>query len=369
MELDEFLQPVAFELRELKACQNESLIGNYVRWALDDDFEKGSIVILSFPEYRDYTGEVGEVDEAFQSFRHSLYNMVKSNWRKPLYDLGTILPGETIEDSYFALHQVLSVLSENKAQVILLGGSQAMTFIAYQSAKKKLLNIGTIDYKLDISADMDSLHSDNFISKMILDENPRLLEYVNLGSQAPYNPLESLDVLEQLNFENIRLGKLSEDLSEAEPYIRELDLLSVDMNAMQKSSFDALENINPNGLNEREICGLMRYGGLSKTLYQLIIANYQPKKNDKNSGLIAEMVWYFIEGKNNQKREGRFETFRVQFDEHEVVFVKSRSSERWWIEVFVDGMIKRVPCSEKDYRSTLNDEIPRRWLRFFKKYY
>lgn len=66
--------------------------------------------ILSVPEYR------GSSHEQLPStdFRSALYQLhAEAHWKKPIYDLGTIEPGATIEDTYYALSNVVSELVKN----------------------------------------------------------------------------------------------------------------------------------------------------------------------------------------------------------------------------------------------------------------
>lgn len=364
MDIEEFLTPVPFDKRA--QSQNEFLIGNTLRYQLDEDLQKEAIVLVSLAE-NGHTMRETE-DPFFFGIREHFADMVKSNWQLPIYDLGTVMPGETFEDTCFAVYSISKQCSEKKLNLVWLGGTQALSHVLFKAIKKKFINVGTIDMRLDIDARQQELSADNFVAKMILNEEQKLLDYVNIGSQAPYNASEEFDVLEHLNFENIRLGKATTNLSLIEPYVRELDLVSVDMSAMQSISFSSAYRNTPNGFNQREICGVMRYLGLSNSVRQLHISNFISGIQQEDA-LLAEMLWYYIDAKNNQKNDNPKETYRVQFGKEEIVFLRGINSERWWIEVMVDGVLKRVPCSEQDYQSTLQGELPNRWLKFYKKFY
>lgn len=368
MDFDEFLIPVPIALRNSHRF-SEFTVSNLVRWEIDEQLGENAIVLLAVAEYQNDGIHALDFDKNFQQIRENFYHLSRSNWQKKIYDLGTILPGSTFEDTCFALHQVVSEITQKGATVIVMGGTQALNYILYKSLKKDLVKVGTVDIKLDIDATHENLNDRNHITKMILDETHRLLGFVNVGSQAPYIAKEEFDILEQLNFEDVRLGKVVEDVKLVEPLFRELDLLSVDMNAMQNASFSNVTKITANGFNEREICGLARYAGLGSMLKVLHIANFIPFEKEADDALIAEMLWYFTEAQNNQKPDSLLETYRVQMDEDEIVFIKSITSERWWIEISADGATKRVPCAEHDYLDALEGELPEKWLRFYKKFY
>jgi hypothetical protein len=101
----------------------------------------------------------------------------------------------------------------------------------------------------------------------------------------------------------------------------------------------------------------------------------------QTSHLAAQMLWYFLEGYYNRKRDvplkskNGFIKFRVSMKqaEQEIVFYKSEKSQRWWMEVPVPSgktQYQRhhmVPCSYKDYETACRDEMPERWWQAFQK--
>ena len=364
MDFSEFLIPVPYELRHKEFTPFS--VFNKVKFEIDEDFDANAIVLITIDE-NDLN--LNNENNGFDFLRDRFYSLSVSNWHRSIYDLGTLQKGATFEDSCFALHQIVSKISSSGASVIVLGGSQAYHYILYKSLQRDLLKVGSIDIKLDIEGHSEELNANNHITKMILDETHRLLEFKNIASQAAYVAREELDILEQLNFEDLRLGKLLEDLKQAEPMLRDLDLLSVDMNVMQYASFQNVYNATPNGLNEREICGLMRYAGLSSTLNVLHISNFELSNISHNSLLLTEMLWYYIEAKNNLKSDESKDIYRVQSAEGEIIFLFSPTSQRWWIEVEVEEGRSLIPCNESDYLDSMRGEIPHKWLKFFKNFY
>lgn len=364
MDIHEFLVPVPLDIKPQRHSNYQ--VYELINFDAFEDIDAQSIVIVGLLEYQNY---LDIEDPHFSTIRNHFYQLSRSNWSKKIFDLGTILPGETFEDSCFALHQVVHQVVKRGATLVVLGGSQALTYIIYQAIQKDLMKVGTIDIKLDIEGLQEELTADNHITKMILNEESRLLDFYNLGSQAPYVAKEELDILEQLNFENIRLGNITKDLSKAEPYLRELDLLSIDMNVMQYNAFNSVFINTPNGFNEREICGLTRYAGLNDHLKVLHIANFNPAISSIDAHLLAEILWYFVESQNNQKIDGDIQTYRVLLDEDEIVFLKSNISERWWLQMVIDGNKRNIPCNYDDYLMALDGEYPDIWLKFFKKFF
>jgi len=364
MDFSEFLIPVPYELRYKEYMPFSAF--QKIKFEIDEELDSNAIVLIALDE-----NELGidSQNEGLNLLRDSFYSLSVSNWKHSVYDLGTLPKGATFEDTCFALHQVTHELSQTGASIIILGGSQAYNYILYKSLQRDLLKVGTIDIKIDIEGNSQELNANNHITKMIFDETHRLLEYKNIGSQAAYVAKEELDILEQLNFEDLRLGKLIDDIKLAEPMLRELDLLSIDMNVMQYSSFSNAIKLTPNGLNEREICGLMKYAGLSPKMNLLHISNFDSSMPSPSLNLLAEMLWYFVEAKNNHSSNEITETYRVQSTEGEIVFLYSQGSDRWWIEVEVEEGRNMIPCNESDYTDAMKGEIPDNWLKFFKKFY
>lgn len=81
---------------------------------------------------------------------------------------------------------------------------------------------------------------------------------------------------------------------------------------------------------------------------------------------IAQILWYFIDGKNRCKQEAHlddranFNEFNTVFGEVDTVFLQSRKSGRWWMQL---PDKKFIPCSYNDYKMASHNEMPERWLR------
>ena len=180
--------------------------------------------------------------------------------------------------------------------------------------------------------------------------------------------------MERLYFEAYRLGEISNNISVAEPVFRDADLVSVDMTAIQSSFSGNFLQINPNGFDGKEICALTRYAGISDKVSSFGVFNFN--SNEQESVLIAQMIWYFIEGYSFRSGEYPFGSkesyskYIVPIDEDELVFYKSNKTARWWIEIpfltNVNNKLKRntlLPCTNEDYLGACGQEIPERWWK------
>lgn len=361
MNIFEFLEPNADDF-----IYEESSIGRGFVNFNPSEIQHGSIYILGVQNHfgTEYEFSKSILVEWWRSFK----KLYPNNWKRPIWDLGVLIEGEDTSQFLYAFDEIVSSIQKNKGILILVGGTQALSFHIFKGLEKKIKSVCSVDKKLDLENPREEVNAKNWVSHMILKPEHRLLNYYNFGSQIPYNQIENHDILEQLNFQNIGLGKLIENLKKVEPYLRDSHLLSVDMGAMSSACFNSTQN-TVNGLNAREICGIMRYAGLSMDLDALHLSLADDNIKPSNAELLAEMVWYFIDAKNNMKKDGEVHRYRVQWEEEELVFLKSNQSERWWMEVQVDGTTQRIPCEEQDYRDCLKGEIPEKWSYFFKRFF
>lgn len=346
------------------------------------EIKSGSIVLFDIPEYRNSTIDYSEHKN---SFRNSLYKLNKGdNWTREIYDLGTVLPGGKIEDTYFALSQIVAELVKNEIIPILLGGGQDLTLSCYKGFEslERMINICAIDSEFDIGDPNQPVTSKGFVSHLLMQRPCYLFNYASIGIQRPYVKKNDVDLFEKLYFDVCRLGEFNADFKVAEPHLRNADILSVDFSSIKSSETDALCYDKPNGFYAEQVCQLMRYAGISDKMSCVGIFDIHPGQNITASCLIAEMIWYFIDGVS--QRVGDFPIgskkpytkFHVQTEDFsdELVFYKSNKSGRWWLEVKYtssdNNIYERhcmVPCDKQDYEKALANSIPDLWWKTLQK--
>jgi hypothetical protein len=176
-----------------------------------------------------------------------------------------------------------------------------------------------------------------------------------------------LETIDKLRFDCYRVGKVKEHIEEMEPAIRNSHLFSFDIAAIQHSHAPC-NQLTPNGFTGEEACALMQYAGMSANVSTIGIYGYVPRKDvhSLTAKQISHMLWYLIEGIYKSKYEAAFEDksnfneFHLTFAEMETVFLQSRKTSRWWMQL-PDG--KFVACSAHDYLLACNNDMPERWLR------
>ncbi len=379
----DFLNPVEEEVLEFLHTSHPSCIGKNILIHTSDSFpelEHAKIAIFGVLENRREQNRIRDNFD-FNSVRKAFYSLFPGNWEENIADLGDIYPGESVEDTEYAIHEVVKQLIEKNIIPVILGGSQDLTYAQYRAYdyRKNMVNVVNIDAKFDIGNTDSTIDDNSYIGKMIVNPPYNLFNYVNLGYQTYLNPPEEIDLIDKLFFEAYRLGSITEDISLAEPILRDADIVSLDINAISAEASQNLKD-QPNGFNGREICALIRYAGISDKVSSLGLYNLQNLNIDENNNALlpAEIIWYFIEGINFRKNEknisssNNFLKYSVPLDNEVLTFYKSIISERWWIEIptYVNNKLKKptfLPCSHKDYLEACNQEIPDRWYKARRK--
>ncbi len=335
------------------------------------------IAIIGVPEYRG--SFVQSNSPSIDHIRQQLYQLSFYEKKINIADLGNLKLGKTLTDTYFGLRDLIIELIEKNIFPIIIGGTQDLTIglhMAFENFKKPY-TLTTIDNRIDIAFEkMDQVNFLTYLNNIVLEQN-YLFEYINLGHQLCFSIPVAIDLMNNLFYENIRLGILRNQIYLAEPYIRDSHVISIDISAIKNSECGGQIMVSPNGFSAEEICQLTRYAGMSDKLQTIGFFNYL-NDNDNNlngAALIAQAIWYFIEGyvyRLNENPENDNKSFNEYFvtlnDEHQIKFFKSKISNRWWSVVpSKSGKSYYMACSEYDYQNTLRNEIPDRWIKLFKR--
>ena len=238
------------------------------------ELKSKGIALFYVPEYRN--GDISLHQKTNDSFRKYLYALNASeSWRLPVYDLGTLLPGAEINDTYYAVRQIVAELVKNSIIPVLVGGSQDLTFAMYQGFEEleQMINAMNIDFKLDIGDPEEPIAADAFVNRMLMHRPCFLFNYSTLGVQAPFVRKEDLMLFDKLYFDMVRLGEYAADFKVAEPHLRNTDLLSIDLNVLRSADFPNDDFVQPNGLFNHELCQIARYAGISDKLSALGLFN------------------------------------------------------------------------------------------------
>ena len=380
-----FLSPVQDRLVDELELLHEQTIGKKLRIhssTLEPSLEGVKMAIVGVLESRNSVDYVGE-EFQFTEIRKAFYKLFPGNWSHDIADLGDIQRGKTVEDSYFALIQVVSSLIKAKIIPIIIGGSQDLTYANYRAYDKisSMVNIVNVDKSFDLGDSSKPINNGSYLGKIILEQPYNLFNYTALGFQTYFNSQEEIDLMEKLYFESYRLGSITHSISVVEPVLRDADIVTLDINSVQSSEVSLKQKYSPNGFNGREICAISRYAGISNKVTSFGIYEYKPSQNDEATAmLVAQVMWYFIEGVNCRIKDDDFSEsssylkFTVLVESEELVFFKSKKTGRWWIEIpfleYSNTKLKQHPllaCTHEDYIGATKGLIPERWYKAYKK--
>ncbi|MDE3212718.1 MAG: formimidoylglutamase [Bacteroidota bacterium] len=367
-DLYEFLSPVNKAMINDDAGYNDSQFASCIRIYEEElpDLTGVDVVIAGVNEFRG-EGLFASL-HAPDTIRRQLYQL--HYWHKDvaIADIGNIRIGATLNDTYAAAKTVISEILGMHKTLILLGGSHDNTLAQYYAFKdlNQIIEATLVDATIDLRSE-SSLRSNNFLMEMLTVEPNMVRHYNHIGFQSYFVHPRMLETMDKLRFDCYRVGTVKEQLDEMEPVIRNSQLLSFDIAAIRHSDAPA-SHCSPNGLSGEESCNLMRYAGLSSELRTLGIFGYSPEKDlhHLTSLQIAQMIWYFIDGKSRARQEAslkdlqHFNEYHTAFAEVDTVFLQSKKTGRWWMQL-PDGRL--VACSYNDYLTASHNDIPERWLR------
>ena len=338
------------------------------------DIELTDIAIIGISETRNSYFE--STDFNLSNFRKEFYELNLGKWEKSISDLGNLPNGESTKDTYYAITDICLFLREKNIITIIIGGSNDIIFPIFKSYNNFIrnVNIVSIDNQFDLHQEEDLLSSRSYMNKIIIDDSSKLNDFTNLGYQRHLCSPSEIDLMDKLFFDYISLGDLIGDHKRAEPILRDAHIIGLDMKALAWLASGDSEYGNPNGIDSRLICILSRYSGISdKCRY---FGLFELLNNSISTKLYAQIIWYFIEGVNSRfsepifTDESRFIRYNVSVSGRDLIFIKSKESERWWLEIILSEKNENkryLPCLESDYISALNDNIPERWLRAIKR--
>ncbi len=169
---------------------------------------------------------------------------------------------------------------------------------------------------------------------------------------------------------NLSLGNIRSNNSIVEPLLRDTSVLVFNMSALRRSEVRGEINSLPTGLYSEEACQILRYAGESP---KLNIVNIIASDNDTDLGiklmLIAQLIWYFIEGASHiiedtpHSDPKSFDTYLVGLEniDASLSFHKHIQSGKWWISSLSNDN-EYIACSLEDYESAIQGNLSNRLL-------
>jgi len=389
MDISIYFEPVADSLFESIYTGIHPRIGQimnvYHEGSAFPDLQGMQIALLGVNDDRGAVNNAGCSDAA-NEVRRFLYQLFPGAWNAGIADLGNIRKGHSADDTYFALTSALESLISNKIFPIVIGGGHDLTFAIYKAYSNlgQIVNLAVADPMFDLGETSDDLNSNTYLSRIIMQRPNFLFNYTNIGYQTYFVDQPAIDLMKKLLFDIYRLGILHNDLQLTEPLVRNADVLSFDMGAIRAADAPGNANSTPNGFSGDEACQIVRYATMSDKLSTIGFFEMNPifDRNGVTAHLLAQMIWYAIDGFNNRKNDfpasddDSFIRYIVPTKDFTdgIVFIKSRKTDRWWMEI-VCGPENRqkylnhyiVPCTYIDYQTACDNDLPDRWWQMYQK--
>lgn len=384
MEISDYFLPVDIEKISIGNKYKENQLGNKLE-INPSNLDGIDLAIIGISEDRGSVKNKGCANGA-DVVREYLYNLLQGPYSLNVADLGTIQAGNSITDTYFAIKESVDFLLKNQVIPIIIGGSKDLSYGNYLAYTKQeqTINIVDIDSKFSLGNSDEVINSDNYLGKILFHQPNILFNYSNLAYQTYFVDQGELSLIEDLFFDIHRLGVVKSKIQDSEPIIRNADMISFSLNAIAQIDAPANKETSPNGINGEQACQLARYAGMSDKLSSIGFYEFNPliNDNDQTAHLLAQMIWYFIDGFYNRKKDfpacnkKEYVKYTVTIDdgEQELSFYKSPRSDRWWMDVPYHHNFRKkyerhlmLPCTYEDYLTATENELPDRWFQTFQK--
>lgn len=392
MSLVDFLSPIDLEKITPKKGYYTSHLGVKINCYTDTfpDLEenKPDIAIIGVMEDRNAVNNSG-CALGPDYVRERLFELNEGAYTTRIADLGNIRQGANITDTYIALKTVVGELVKKDILPVIIGGGQDLTYaqyLAYEHLEQKV-DVVVVDPRFDLNDDSyyENIEttSQSYLNRIFLHEPNYLFNFSNLGYQTYFASQDSLRVMDKLYFDVHRLGEVTGNIQSAEPIIRNATMVSFDIGAIRSSDAMGNANATPNGFFGHEACQIARYAGFNDKLSSIGFYEFNPAydNNGQTAILLSQMIWYFIDGFYNRKKDlplhprSQYLIYKtsLKHDDHELVFVKSKRSDRWWMQVpYPNNGSKNershlVPCRYEDYNTAVSGEMPDLWWRTYQK--
>jgi formiminoglutamase len=340
------------------------------------DYQYGARLIFR-PDFDQYADQIkialvteGEDLTPYAAFRQAFYKLAYNAPKHGFIDLGGYKGQEA------GLTELLDLLHKKGIFTIVVGQSPhiPLALLEAHSHNTSAISMALADSCLDFGTEA----APSLLKKLLL-KYPDYLGQLNfMGYQSYFVDKSALQFLQQQLFETYRLGKLQEQMHEAEPMLRNMSAFSFQLASIAAVHSPASHNPNPNGFKAQEACQIMRYAGMSDRMNSIALYGYAPEKDDAGltAMLLAQMFWYAVEGFNQRTNEVppvledlvRYE-LQLAVGHLPISFFKSNRTERWWFYVFEHGEQKAIekldidrlyPCSYQDYLLTCEGDLPER---------
>jgi formiminoglutamase len=316
--------------------------------------------------------------KAADSVRESLYQLSHPFTNLHMVDLGNFR-----KNTVDFMIPAIEVLLKANIIPILIGDIAFLSNASYKAFNQLLhqVSLVVVDREANIPNE-DQADPNNYLEEILLQQGEKPYHLSLIGCQAHMTNPELFSYLEAANFDMMRLGRAQAHMEELEPMIRDADLMTFNLAAMEGTAAPEQPAPSPSGFSLSESCIICRYAGMSDKLkaFSIVGVNATLVPLSFTAQAIAQLIWYFLDGVHNRKQD-----FPVSMDglteyivdlkqlDYQLTFWRSSKSGRWWMQIpFKRGKSlqrhRLVSCSYGDYKKASKGELPERLLHALRKY-
>lgn len=357
MNYEEFLiQP---EKIKCEKWQIGSMIGR--------EISEGGVVLIWVSDRRGAGGDAEILD--FNSLRRQFYRLSKLDFEVPVCDLGDLVSGKSVQDTHYILQEVISACLYRKSIPLIIGGSSDLAYSLFYTLNfhHQTINYTHISSAVSLDSNGEEINEQNFLAKIFSTKNFSINNFHLLGYQKHLNHDDILKIVKQVDFDVVRLAEMMGDTSLTEPYFRNADLVTLNCDAVESFAEPFSYRPQVNGLNRREICAYMKETGLGENLKCVGIFNFNFDIHSQlNNQLLAQMLWYLLEGINIQQshpKDKNIETYWIMIDDQNFSFKRDTFSDLWYFGNDED-LNKCLPCSAAEYEDAKKGLLSLRLQKF-----
>ncbi len=365
--LHHWIRPLPKTLRERLPTLPEGTFGRNIQVfdPKDADLSQVKVALL------------GVGDAPARAVREALYRMACPFAPRAVADLGNLRRSEAA--SMRAV--VFELVSANILPIVVAAADELarLQFLAYEETKSAV-SLVVVDEQVRMG-DASLFSPEQCVYTPLLRPRHRLLFHLGLiGYQVHQLPEAWATYLEDQHFDMLRLGKSRAALEEAEPILRDADLLCFHLAALKAAEAPGVLSPSPSGYTWEEACQLCRYAGMSEKLTSVGIYGFAREECLLTAQGVAQMVWYFLDGFFHRKGDfplsnDGMKEYVVDFPSmnFQITFWKSARTGRWWLQapsasVANYGRHYLVPCSWQDYQAACREELPERLMQALRRF-
>ncbi|ASB49397.1 arginase family protein [Alkalitalea saponilacus] len=337
-------------------------------WFKDFEYD---LILMGVPESRNGADNLSSKNSP-DEIRSWLYSLRGFESEVSIADLGNIR-GNTLNDRYHALEEAVDFLRSKGSVVLILGGTQDLSWSVYKAlSKESECSIAIADALIDADAKGEDFTSRSWISFLLQQAEIIPEDLTVFGVQNYLVSPSQEQIITSKFFDIVRLAEIRGDgIEKCEAILRDSDFFSMDFRVIRDQPQFHDKKMSPHGCEPYEACRIMRYAGYSDRLKVVGLFEMPADTEGANSILGAELIWHFIDGYCGRVYDfpacsvDAYKCYVVQFDEFEegIKFYRNLNNNRWWMEVNQ----KIVSCYYDDYRRALKKEFPEKWWRLYLK--